>query len=246
MKCKTFIYLFLLVPFSFLMAQMETNNSAAYVWFDNAIGVENSGLYIGREYTENYKFKNGKHKFFEFNGFQKGDVLYDGQPYYDVLLKFDVYENELLVKLPVEKGIAAFTLIKDEVTHFTIGNNRFIKVHENLEKEDALILYQEVLLETINFTFLKKHSADKKTIKEGRWSYVEFLKKDSHSLLYRGKYYQIRNKRDILNIFPNYKKQLKNISKNYFNGASRDENLIQLFKELNLSLLMNKITMESE
>lgn len=225
---------------------METDNSAAYVWFDNAIGVENSGLYIGKEYTENYKFKNGKHKFFEFNGFQKGDVLYDGQPYYDVLLKLDVYENELLVKLPVEKGIAAFTLIKDEVAHFTIGNNKFIKISENLEKEGSSSLYHEVLLETINFTFLKKYSADKKTIKEGRWSYVEFLKKDSHALLHKGEYYPIRNKRDILRIFPHYKKQLSYISRNYFNGSRRDENLIQLFKELNLYLLMRKISLKQE
>ncbi len=240
------ISLFLLVPFSFLMAQMEENNSLAYIWFDTAIGIENSGLYLGKEYKENYKFKNGKHKFFEFNGFQKGSVVYNDQPYYGILLKLDVFENELLVKLPVEKGIAAFTLIKDEVASFTIGNNRFIKIPLNSEKKGSSWEYQEVLLETPNFRFLKNHMAIKKTIKEERWSYVEFLKKDTHSLFYKETYYPIRNKRDVIEIFPQYKKRLKDVSRDFFTGAKRDENLIQLFKELNLDILLNDIAKDAE
>ena len=93
------LILSLIVPFLFstLNAQMSVDNKEVYVWFDTAIGVENSGLYVGKEYKENFKFKNNKHKFFEFNGFQKGDLIYDGQPYFNVSLKLDVFENEFFI-----------------------------------------------------------------------------------------------------------------------------------------------------
>lgn len=245
MKNTLFVFLFVFAS-NWVIAQKESNDSAAYVWFDNAIGVENSGLYIGKEYKENYKFKNGKHKFFEFNGFQKGSVVYNGQPYYNTLLKFDVFENDLLVKLPVEKGISAFSLIKDHVESFIVGDNKFIKIPVESDGENATWEYQEVLLETINFTFFKRHGADRKTIKEGRWSYVEFLKKENHSLFYQGNYYPIRNKRDVINIFPYYKEELKSVSRNYFKGIQRDENLIQLFRALNQYLLLNETDTDIE
>jgi len=66
-----FLIFLIVVSFSTLGAQMNIENKDAYVWFDNAIGVENSCLYVGKEYKENYKFKDNKHKFFDFNGFQK-------------------------------------------------------------------------------------------------------------------------------------------------------------------------------
>lgn len=104
MKKVTFfnIILFLVLQLKVTLAfcQYDTNKKDHYIWFDNIIGYENSGIYNGTLFLEKYKTESNNHHFFLDNKYKLGNLIYDNQPYYNVYLKYDIYEDELIAKLP--------------------------------------------------------------------------------------------------------------------------------------------------
>jgi len=82
-------------------------------------------LYYGIEHLGYTQKMNGT-PYFESTEWQKGNVIYNNVLYKDVMLKYDLAADELIVLHP--NNFFGVTLVTDKVQSFTISNNEFIYV----------------------------------------------------------------------------------------------------------------------
>ena len=99
MRNQLFLLLFLSLSIC-MDGQEETAYPEAFEVFDFFVGHTNSGVFDGVEYFEKYPVRNNKHKFFNSPNFQLGSLHYANEPYFQVALKYDVYDDLLIAKNP--------------------------------------------------------------------------------------------------------------------------------------------------
>ncbi|WP_103865305.1 hypothetical protein [Aquimarina sp. I32.4] len=204
-----FTFLLIILP-KFFYAQAIINETPAYYrWFDNSVGVNNTGLYNGIEYEEEYKVKSDKNQFFDTKNFIRGTVKYDGQSYFNLSLKYNIYQDEILVKLPNGFGEIILQLIKDKVDNFSIGNHQFSRIASKKEVKIENKGFYQNLAEYPSLSLYLKHKKVKKEYLENKKISYEFIDKYIYGILYNQQYYQIKNQKDIISIFPNFKKDIQ-------------------------------------
>jgi hypothetical protein len=130
-------------------------NTEIYSWYDTQTGIQNSKLLRGVEYIEEHRMINENHKFFESNDFQKGVLVYDGQLYNDVTLKFNIYDDLLLIYLQYEQRNLFFELFSDKVNNFEISDHKFSYIRA--ENDSSILGFYEIISEEGDFKIFKKH-----------------------------------------------------------------------------------------
>ncbi|GHA40954.1 hypothetical protein GCM10007103_22890 [Salinimicrobium marinum] len=210
----------------------QSSVRSAYESFDTAIHVQNTGLANGTEYVEQHIVKNNKHKYLDTPEYRTGTVVYDGQPYYNVDLKYNVYDDLLLVRIPTTGGTAAFELHKEKVNSFEINNSSFISVKENPENKSQFF---EILIDGSHFLLLKKHLKKARKHLDQNFTYFEFEKDSPEYLLsFNGEYYEVNSRRSIRRLFPNQEEQIRDFyrSNSSLQKSDPDTFLTLLFKDL--------------
>ncbi|WP_373518713.1 hypothetical protein [Pricia sp.] len=224
------------MPF-FLYSQLNQENKKYYNWFDQQIGTQNLQIYKGTAYVEEYRTINEKHKFFKTSEFLPGSINYEGQPYYELQLKYDSYEDVLLINSKNGKG-TVLRLNSAKIKNFVIDAHKFINTDRGIQEANEVSGFYEVLLETSSFTLLKKNK--KNILKKIRSElvYYEFKSDIEIYLNYKGKYYPIPKKRDLIRIFPEFKKNINA----YYNTASDNTDTEYFMKSLlkNIELELSK------
>lgn len=215
---KFILFLFLCVNVTLLYSQSSSNSKEYYTWFDSVIGEGNTSLYNGVIYIEKYRTEKGNHKFFLSNEYQVGDLIYDNQHYYNVLMKYDTYEDELIVKLPNQSSHLFIKLVKEKINEFSIKkltanlstqNHRFI-INSSFKnnKEGFLLSFYKVINKTASITLLKKHHKNRREYMGSYGSLSKFSEKNYFAILYENVYYRIDSKKDLTRLFPDYKKNI--------------------------------------
>jgi len=237
---KILSIVFLITALSHGQKKADTDTRAYYDWFDGQTGVRNKQIYNGAAYVEKYRTINEKYKFFTSSEFLNGSVVFDGQPFYELRLKYDLYEDQLLLN---SKG-AIGTVIKlnsDKVSSFTIGFHKFINPQQKNQSAAEVSGFYEVLLKTSYFTLLKKNrKALLKKIK-GDLVYYEFKKDDENFLFYKNAYYTLNKKRDLLRLFPEFKKNINSYYKTSRNTFATDTFIKALLRNIEQELFNQKI-----
>ena len=202
----------LFICFLQTFAQVKNNESDYYKWFDEVTGTENSNLYEGTLVVEEYVFFKDSHKFFGSQEYLSGNVVYGGEAYFNIEMKYDLYEDEVLLGLKSDEGIKMLRLVKERIDEFIIEEHKFRKLDCEIGKTNNVPGFQEVLMETVFFTFFKKHNKLKYTRYDGNRIFHEFISDNKYTLAYNGFCFNIKSKKDIVKIFPEYKSHInKNI-----------------------------------
>lgn len=204
-----------IVPLFFSMVAYGQGTKAIgpyYNWFDKMVGVENTGLYRGAEYMEQYRTINDKHKFFGSPLFKEGSIVYGGEPYFKVPMKYDLNEDQVLVNLDSKYGFSVFKLIQDQISDFTIEGHHFVRIDYKDKNGSNISGFEEILVSNQYFTFFKKYKKIPLERAKQRGLYYEFKSNDRYSLIYRDIYYEVRNRNDIKKILPSYKKEINGYS----------------------------------
>ena len=239
------LYLFLQLNTSLLFSQTSSELNNYYTWFDSVIGEGNTDIYNGTKSIEKYRTENGNHKFFLLNEYRIGNLVYNHQPYYDINMKYDLYEDELIVKLPYRSFHLFIKLIKEKIDEFSIKDfrtdlsskeHRFItnSLFKNNKDESSLGFY-EVIDETSSITLLKKHHKSRTQYINSLTSYSKFTDRNYFAILFKNNYYKIDSKKDLIHLFPAFK---KNISTFY----RKERKLSKINKEAFFTTLVKEIT----
>ncbi|PRX54547.1 hypothetical protein [Flagellimonas meridianipacifica] len=180
----------------------NTPTDSLYLWFDEQIGLLNTGLYASQEYVEEYQVINDKHRFFESPNYLTGTLWQKSIPFHKVFLKYDLFEDQIIVYPKGISGASSVKLDLAKVDSFQIQNRKFVKKSIVDTKSNPVNGFFEVLLKGTDFTLLKKHrKTDVRKLNRNR-VYYEFKEKNEYALAYKGVFYEIKNRRDVISVFP--------------------------------------------
>ncbi|WP_341216641.1 hypothetical protein, partial [uncultured Wocania sp.] len=203
------IYFFLLTAIS-INCQTSTNDKALYKWFDTNVGLENIGLLNGTAYTEKYRTSNGNHEFYSSSSFQTGDIVYNGQPYFDIAMKYDIHNDEIIVEVPTQTNSFSIQLIKEKVYSFSINGSNFISIRD-LTNENS---FYEVIIESSKLAVYKKNIKTSNKYYSGRSMLYSFKSKDEYLLYFKNEYHKItKSKKSLIKLLPEYKKEISSLYK---------------------------------
>lgn len=249
MNYKTTLYIVFITMFTVPLhlysqsssSKLTKHNEAIYRWFDQQIGLENTVLYNGYlddgdGYFEKENAYKDSHRYYNQFDFYEGSLIYDNQFFNNINIKYDLFEESLLLTLKnSNNNLRTIKPLNNKVKSFSIDEKQFINLNylqnEGIQKKG----YVEVLLETGNFNFYRKHFKQKNEIWSGGKLEYKFTYKTLDFLYYKNALIKLKNKRQLLKIFPEYKSTIRE----YLNGKrNNEENNIAVLKRL--SLLMVK------
>ena len=172
--------------------------TASEFWFDQMVGIENSGIINGPQYKIEM-FSAASHPFL-IQGEVKGSIVYDGGIYYVPLL-YDIYKDEVVVKHLGVSGNAWFVqLDKKRVKEFTMNNRLF----RNFDRG-----FHEVLFESGDMLVV----ADRSKIGQVRNRLFNYVPTDQFFVVTPGSWRPIRGAAAFTKMLP--AKQDKRIVKQF-------------------------------
>jgi len=224
-------------PF-FTFGQNQDEKQAIYTLLDNVIGIDNTSIYNGNEYREKFKTLDNNHPFFNSQDFIIGTIEYNGDLYFNINIKYNLFNQEIIAKLKSKNGSeAAIKLYNSKIESFIINNQKFINVSPNSSGVNGF--YEEVSIDN-DYTLLIKHQKFKKDLYRNEQLYVEFVTAKNEYLILKGNtYYTLDSKKDVINLFPDSKQKINQFYRDYRSLRKADycQFLIKLLQELKLSRL---------
>jgi hypothetical protein len=232
----SFYTLLLLVSYT---SQSQNDSSVSlHDWYDSKVGKENLDINNGKILL-NYDIILKNNDRFYFNNYTLGSIVYDNQLYNNVLLNYDVNNDELIIKPNGENDRMPIVLNRSKVNSFKVNGKNYINL--DLKKTDNEFImsgfYEEVLIyNKVNFYI--KHKKDRRQIINDNLVFDDFTTITSYIILYKNQYYKITNKKSLIIIFPELKKA---INEYYSNNESIEKSnkikfLEDLFKYINTIL----------
>ncbi len=192
-----------LVSCSFIVYGQD---ESLYSQFDKIIGPNNTKLSYGVIYKEKYRKKHrDNHNFYQDDSFKRGSIIYRGQVFNNIELKYELVDDFLVIQLSNNNQITSIIPEKSLVQKFSIENKKFIN--------SSSFGFLEELLIKEEFSVLKKHRKLSKENRDADYRYHTFKKQEGYILFYNDNYFSIDSKRDFVKLFPNSKKQISKFYK---------------------------------
>lgn len=203
-----------------------------YIAYDRLVGKENLEIYNGVEYIEKHRMINEKHKFYLSFDFQKGTVFYDGQPYYNIDIKYNVVDDLLLVQFQQNGAKNVFQLSPLKLNGFSLNERQFVNLsgRQGLPTEGIF----EVIYDASGNQILKKHRMKEKKILEGKLLHYEFeADKPEYFFVSNDKIFRM-NSKNLLIRYPGEKERIKRFFRKHGRKIHQltDADLITFYEEL--------------
>jgi len=232
--------------FAFLLCILSTSlsaqNDAAYLLLDSKIGLKNTMLFNGVQSLDPDVTINEKNKYlYSSQDFSVSSIVYENNYYPNVQLKFNVYDDLVLVKIPVENKFSTFQLITSRIQKFKIKGTVFENI--GLQSNKNFKGFYENLFENSSITLFKKHKKNVKRILNRRYAYYEFEPTDSEYIFrYKGKFYPANSRKELISVFSSQKAEIKKYYRNQrsISRSEPDVFMVQLFKDISSQLEKSK------
>lgn len=209
----------------------QTNNDVyIYNWFDKSVGKNNLDINNGTPHTNPYRTLNDSHLYL-IDKYELGKITYEGQNYYEVNLKYDIYRDLLVLNPYGESENTGINLIQNKVESFSILDKNFVKIDKknNTVPEFTIGYYEETKIGP-DFTFYIKHHKDMQKTASENGLYYTFKENNTFFIDFKNQIYAIKGKSDILKLFPEQKKQINGFY--LMNRELRKSDLNQFMKNL--------------
>ena len=142
------------------------------------------------------------HPYWSGEEFHIGQVKYKGLLYRNVLLRYDAFLKQLVVKTPQKQSNVYIPM--HLVEGFTIGGMVYAK-HDG---EMMVVLYEGSRIELLE----QMRVSLKENMNHDKLQY-EFKRKATYYLLNDGRMHEISNMRSVLKLYPGFEKELKRFAK---------------------------------
>ncbi|HET8839143.1 MAG TPA: hypothetical protein VFM82_09165 [Flavobacteriaceae bacterium] len=178
--------------------------------FDSVVGEENLGINNGTLNLRDYQFViEGKTKYFQNLGYTKGTVHYDGQPYYEVKLKYDLSEEQLIFNPKNATSNIGVNLIRQKVDSFELQGLTFVNMNKlvSADKTNYKGYWHQIKIGSDFFLYIKYKKNRKDIIKNDK-VFHQFDLYRTFLVDYDGNFQPISSKNDILKIFPDFSEEI--------------------------------------
>lgn len=137
------------------------------------------------------------HQFLEGDTFFKGSVTIGNKTYENLYLNYDIYNQEVLLRIEMDRTSKIISLPKERISEFTIGNRSFVVLHD---RQWEYSIYE--ITGNRELAMLYRWNRDIKVSSNNDvYNYFYTDAKRTMSLLRPTGLTKIRGKRDFLNAF---------------------------------------------
>jgi len=173
------------------------------------------------------------HRYWITNDFITGKLVYNSDLFVNLSLKYDIYEDEIVYLPDPENSLIKINLIKNNINSFEINNSKFINLSSKLSDKFKKGYY-ELKFSTKKGTLYIKHIKDRKEIINENKNLIQYLYRKEYVLYSSELYYEIKSKKDIINIYPLQKNIINKFYSDYekLEEANKDLFLINLLKQI--------------
>lgn len=211
------------------LRSQTSKETEIYNWFDKNLGVESLDIKNGSAHLNFDKTIENQNRYYFTENFRKGNVRYNNQDYFDVLLKYDIYKDDLVLNPYDEANTTKITLRKDNIENFTINNEKFI----NLKILNPLLFrggfYEEISINNNSILYIKYFKEKKKDQKEES-NLIQYIPRYEFVLLKENEYHLINEKKEIIALFPDSKRKINDYY--FMNKNLRKQDQVLFIKNL--------------
>jgi len=209
----------------------DTNDQKAILQtieiYSKALGNQ-SPIYNGSEYLSYPAIIQEGHVFFETNSFINGTVRFDGMVFNNVPIMYDILKDQLIIQH--YNGVFKINLTSKKVDYFTLDKHTFIYLPLDSEHSINPGFYEKL--------YHGKSMALAKRIKEIKEETGDLqltltvVQKNSYYIKKEGKYYNIRNSRELMSLLKDKKKEIQQyLNKNHIRFKKQPEQTIAMAME---------------
>ena len=201
---------------------------------DSLVGNENLSYNNGLVYYNKYKNTSQNTSQFLENKYITGILQHNNQTFYDVSLKYDVFDDLLLFK-PASQLVLETSLITKQVDYFVLKNKKFKKL-ETISSDSLITFgfFEEVEINERCTLYLKHKKTFKVDSRSDNLSYI-FYDYTIYYIYHNNKLEEISSKKSIINLFPTLIKEIKQIYKE--NQNLKETNLKLFYQNLFKSVI---------
>lgn len=209
------IMIFLLGSFQNISAQNDKEETI-YNWFDSVLGKENLDINNGTLHHNYDRTFNNEHRYYDLNAFVNGSVVYNDQNYYDLALKYDIYNDEVVLNPKnKEANYIIINLSKEMIKSFRINKKNFVNLTLSALPSNVKKGYYEENLVGKSFTFYVKHYKFKKETLQNTRPLLNYFYQPEFLLFYNNNFLEINSRRDLTNLFPIHKTKIDEFYSKY-------------------------------
>jgi hypothetical protein len=229
-------YIILLVLFlnAYIIYGQTNNEILVYNWFDKNLGVESLEFENGPAHLNFDKTVNNENRYYISEDFRKGSMQYNNQNYSDLLLNYDTYTDELIIKPYGELNTTKINLFTQNISYFKIGNDKFVHLDVPSSTTFRKGYYEEVPGGN-NVILYIKHSKEKKKSNKAEVDLIGYTDRKEFILLKQNNFYPINDKKEIITLFQENKRKINDFYLLYRNLRKEDAALFMknLLKYIN-------------
>lgn len=204
MKNNKRLLLFILFFYSLFIHSQSSEELNNHVQFK--IGIQNSLLFNGITYTNNYRVLSTKNQFLnESLAYSKGTIFTEGISFTDLEIKYDVFSQEIVIKPDPETSHLGIIINSSKLDGFKLFNKTFI----NIRNDSIVKGYYELAVELSFLKLLIKHKKDKIRKLNEKTIHYEFENKYEYAIINDNKYFIVNSKKNWIEIYPKFKKEIK-------------------------------------
>lgn len=190
--------------FSFLSYSQKNIES----YFDEIIRKENLTISNGKLFVNNYKTTETDQ--FYTNKYSSETLNYKNETYTNINIKYDIHRDILIFKPYGESENFGIELIAENVHSFTLKNKTFINL--SILTKDSIDFVKGFFEENYRsekLSFYIKHKKETKEFINNQRIFNSFHNYNRYVIFFNNNYYEIKNSKDLIKIFPSLKKDIK-------------------------------------
>lgn len=210
------IFIFLFCFSNVIFAQVNTNPppiEQLKLFTEDIYGIDDV-LANGKIYRQLHSGTNS-HPFYNEDSWQVGSILINGKYFENVLLKYDLELDQVIIRNMLPSGTFTHILLSEkQVDEFTIGTHHFIKATK-LSDDESMDGYVELVHKQEPYFFIKYKKTYNPTSNK-----VFYEKKPLCFLCVNGHLKRVSNRKAFIGFFSPYEKEIRQ----YFNIHNIDYN----------------------
>ena len=189
------------------------------------------------EYFDIYRcLDTDNNKFYEDYDFFNGTVVYAGEPFFNLKLKYNLLDDLIILEF-VNKKVNYLQLNSTLVESFFIGDSKFMRLPLNIEIEPFYGngFFKEIHNKNSEHRLYVKYEKEKhKVIKDAKLFY-KFSEKLTYVLSYKNNFFKINSKKSLIKALPNRKNEIQEFyaTNSRLYKLSKEEFYKKLFNRLN-------------
>lgn len=176
---------------------------------------EGSGLYNGRVYNFRYIGVSGN-PFYPDNVWSTGSVLYDGQLYDSINMKFDIFNNLLIIDYYDENGFFInLQLVNEKIERFGWPGHLFMRIEADTTKSSWLPsgFYDQLYVGSVRVLASYKKSIQKNNQIGNQLE--AFSERDLFYIEKDGKIFRVKKKRSVMEAFSDREREIRTFIKKH-------------------------------